>query len=126
MKKFLLIFIISILNVYALNSKIQASYAIGIFDEYKNGENIQHKRITQNDYNGTIYSKIIIFGTYSNSNIEIKLGNSIGYFEKSIPIYNNKKVKIGEEITFKHYNFTKGYFEIKINNKLYDTKVYVK
>ena len=29
-------------------------------------------------------------------------------------------------MTFKHYNIDKGYFEVRINNKLYDTKVFVK
>ena len=31
-----------------------------------------------------------------------------------------------EEITFKHYTVEKGYFEVRINNKLYDTKVFIK
>ena len=34
--------------------------------------------------------------------------------------------KIAEEITFKHYTVEKGYFEVRINNKLYDTKVFIK
>ena len=59
-------------------------------------------------------------------NIEVKIGNSLGYLENSLPIYNNQKIYIGEELTFKHYNVSKGYFEVKIDNKLYDTKVFVK
>ena len=33
-------------SLFAFDSKIQASYAIAIFDENKNGENIQHKKMT--------------------------------------------------------------------------------
>lgn len=126
MNKFIYLLILSTITLSGFESNIQASYAVGIFDEKGNGENIQHKKITDNDYNGTCFSKIIIFGNSSNSNIQVKIGNSLGYFEKSIPIYNNKKIKIGEEITFKHYNIKKGYFEVKINNKLYDTKVLIR
>jgi hypothetical protein len=125
MNKFIYLLIFTTITLFGFGSNIQASYAIGIFDEKGNGENIQHKRITDNNYNGTCFSKIVIFGNSSNSNIQVKIGNSLGYFVKSISIYNNK-IKIGEEITFKHYNIEKGYFEVKINNKLYDTKVFVK
>ena len=58
--------------------------------------------------------------------IEVKIGNALGYFESSIPIYNKQKIYIAEELTFKHYNVSKGYFEVKINDKIYDTKVFVK
>jgi hypothetical protein len=126
MNKFIYLLIFTTITLFGFGSNIQASYAIGIFDEKGNGENIQHKRITDNNYNGTCFSKIVILGNSSNSNIQVKIGNSLGYFVKSISIYNNNKIKIGEEITFKHYNIEKGYFEVKINNKLYDTKVFVK
>ncbi|MDZ7819744.1 MAG: hypothetical protein U5K55_14540 [Aliarcobacter sp.] len=106
--------------------KFKASYAIAIFDENGDGENIQHKKITSNDYNGICYSKIVIFGNFINSKVEVKIGDSLGYYENSISIYNKQKIKIGEELTFKHYNIQKGYFEVRINNKLYDTKVFVK
>ena len=43
-----------------------------------------------------------------------------------ISIYNKQKIYIAEELTFKHYNVSKGYFEVKINDKIYDTKVFVK
>ena len=36
------------------------------------------------------------------------------------------KIKIGEELTFKHFNVKKGYFEVKIDNKIYDSKVFIK
>lgn len=125
MKKFILILLILNLNL-AYSSSIQASYAIGVFHENGNGENIQHKKITDQDYNGTCFSKIVVFGETRNKNIEVKIGNSLGYLENSLPIYNNQKIYIGEELTFKHYNISKGYFEVKIDNKLYDTKVFVK
>ena len=126
MKKFICLLLINCFTLFAFDSKVQASYAIGIFDENGDGENIQHKRVTSNDYNGICYSKIVIFGNFTNSKVEVKIGNSIGYYENSISVYNNQKIKIGEELTFKHYNIQKGYFEVRINNKLYDTKVFVK
>jgi hypothetical protein len=126
MKKILSILLLLSINSLAFEEKVQAAYAIGIFDKQGEGENIQHKRITQNDYNDICFSKIVVFGNTSNSNIEVKIGNSVGYFENSISIYNNKKIKIAEELTFKHYNISKGYFEIRVDNKLFDTKVFVK
>lgn len=126
MKKIILILNTLIITLFAYNSKIEASYAIGIFNEQGNGENIQHKRITQNDYNGICYSRIVVFGDISHKRVEVKIGNSFGYFESSTSVYNKYKIKIGEEMTFKHYNINKGYFEVKINNKLYDTKVFIK
>ena len=126
MKKIIYFLLLSLISLYAFNSNIQASYAIGIFDEYGNGENIQHKKTTDNDYNGTCYSKIVIFGNYFNSNIQVKIGESTGHLENSISIYNKKKIKIGEELTFKHFNVKKGYFEVKIDNKIYDSKVFIK
>ena len=126
MKKIIFILSTFIITVFAYNSKIESSYAIGIFNEKGDGENIQHKRITDNDYNGTCYSRIVVFGNISHDRIEVKIGDSLGYFEKSTSVYNKHKIKIGEEMTFKHNNIDKGYFEIKINNKLYDTKVFIK
>jgi hypothetical protein len=126
MKKTIYLLLINTFTLFAFDSKIQASYAIGIFNEKGKGENIQHKKITSNDYNGICYSKIVIFGNFKNSKVEVKIGNSLGYYENSISVYNNQKIKIGEELIFKHYNIQKGYFEIKIDDKLYDTKVFVK
>lgn len=112
--------------LFASNSEIQASYAVGVFHENGNGENIQHKKITDQDYNGICFSKIVVFGEIRNKRIEVKIGNSLGYFESSIPIYNKQNIFIAEELTFKHYNVSKGYFEVKIDNEIYDTKVFVK
>jgi hypothetical protein len=113
------------INLLLTASEIK-SYAIGIFDEYGKGENIQHKRISHKDYNGLCYSRIVVFGNIPSANIKVKIGNSFGHYESSTSVYNKFKIKIAEEMTFKHYNIEKGYFEIKINNKLYDTKVFIK
>jgi hypothetical protein len=126
MKKIILILITFVITLFAYNSNIKASYAIGIFNEKGDGENIQHKRITDNNYNGICYSRIVVFGNISHERVEVKIGDSLGYFEKSTSVFNKNKIKIGEEMTFKHYNIDKGYFKVKINNKLYDTKVFIK
>lgn len=126
MGKYLLYLFIFASNLFSYNSNIQNSYAIGIFDEEGKGENIQHKIKTLEDYNGICFSKIVVFGILSNNKIEVKIGDSIGHLENSIPVYNKQKIKIGEELTFKHYNVSKGYFEIRIDEKLYDSKVFVK
>lgn len=127
MKKSLLIPFLAISSLFAFDSNIQASYAIGIFHENGKGENIQHKKITDQDYNGTCFSKIVIFGDYnSNSNIEVKIGDSIGHFINKTPVFNDRNIRIGYELTFKHYTIRKGLFQVKIDNKLYDSKVFVK
>ena len=126
MKKIILILITFVITLFAYNSKIEAAYAIGIFDEKGDGENIQHKRITNKDYNNICYSRIVVFGNIPHARVQVKIGNSLGHFEKSIFVYNKHKIKIAEEITFKHYTVEKGYFEVRINNKLYDTKVFIK
>ena len=117
--------LILFINLFLDASDIKA-YAIGIFNEKGDGENIQHKRITDNDYNHICYSRIVVFGNISHERVEVKIGDSLGYFEKSTSVVNKHKIKIGEEMTFKHYTVEKGYFEVKVNNKLYDTKVFVK
>jgi hypothetical protein len=128
MKKiFILItLLLTITQANAYSTKIKTAHAIGIFHKNGNGENIQHVRKTKDDYNGICYSKIVIFGKLNNINVKVKIGNSIGSFIKRIPIYNKQKIKIAQEMTFKHYNVTKGYIEVRINNKLYDSKVFVK
>jgi len=113
-------------SAFAYSSKVTSAYAIGVFDKNGNGENIQHVRKTKNDYNGECYSKIVVFGRLLGHTPQINIGNSKGHFVKSIPIFNKKKIKIAQEITFKHYNVTKGYFEVRVFGKLYDSKVYVK
>jgi hypothetical protein len=109
-----------------MSPDIESSFATGIFHENGMGEKIQHKRVTDEDYQGTCYSKIAVLGKIQHKNIQVKIGDSLGYFENIIPIYNIKNIKIGEEITFKHYNVSSGYFEVKIDGKIYDYKVFVK
>ena len=89
MKKILSILLLLSINSLAFEEKVQAAYAIGIFDKQGEGENIQHKRITQNDYNDICFSKIVVFGNTSNSNIEVKIGNSPD-FRKSTTNTHNK------------------------------------
>lgn len=125
MKKIVLLLIL-LLNL-SYSSNIQKAFAVAVFDEDGKGENIQNKRITENDYNGICYSKIIIFGQFNNNlNLDIKIGNSIGTYESKIPISNQNNIVIGYELTFKHYTVTSGYFEVRIDGKLYDTKVFIK
>lgn len=114
------------LSLFANSSKVSNSYAIGIFDENGKGENIQHVRTTKHDYNGTIYSKIVVFGRLLGETPDVKIGSSKGHLVKSIPIFNAKKIKIANELTFKHYAVSKGYIEVRISQKLFDSKVFVK
>ena len=111
--------------IFAKEKTLQA-FAIAIFDKNGNGENIQHLRFSKNDYNGTCFSKIVVFGNVNVKDITVKIGNSFGHYLNSRPIYSKSKLLIANEITFKHFAITKGYFEIKINDKIFDTKVYIK
>lgn len=124
MKKLFTLILLSKITLFC--SDIHASYAIGIFHENGSGENIQHKKNSDENYDGICFSKIVIFGNQNNNKIEVKIGNSLGHFQNSIPIYNQNKIKIAEELTFKHFNITNAYFQIFIDNKLYDSKVFVK
>ena len=122
-----LILIFFFLFSFSYSNDIYKAFAVAIYDENNHGENIQHSKITQNDYNGICYTKIAIFGKVSNnSKIDINIGNSLGNLENKIPLTNNKNIVIGYEYTFKHYTVDKGYIEVRVDNKLYDSKVYVK
>lgn len=112
--------------VFGFNSNIKAIYAIGIFDKNGKGENIQHLLKTQNNYNNTCFTKIFIIGKSFNKIPQVSIGTSKGHYQKRVSIYNSKKIKIGEELLFKHYKVTKGYIQIKLEGKIYDTKVFVK
>jgi hypothetical protein len=114
------------LSLYAFSTKISSAHAIAIFDKQGNGENIQHLRISKHDYNGLCYSKIVVIGKLNKTMPTVNIGSSKGHFQKSISIYNRDKIKIGEELTYKHENVTKGYFEVRILGKLFDTKVFIK
>lgn len=126
MKSLILLSVFFTLNLHSYSSNIQNAVAIGIFDKNGNGENIQHKRETKYGYDGICYSKIVVFGFLNQSKPKVIIGNSIGKQIHSIPVYNQYKEKIGEELTFKHYTIRSGQFKVYIDDKLYDSKVYVK
>ena len=122
-----LIFLFFLLLSFSYSNTIYKAFAVAIYDENGKGENIQHAKITQNNYSDICYTKIAIFGNINNnSRIEVIIGNSIGNFENKIPLTNDKNIVIGYEYTFKHYTVEKGHIEVKIDNKLYDSKVFVK
>ncbi len=126
MKKFILISLLINLNLFALSSDIQKAIATGVFHANGRGEKVQHVTTTEENYDGTCYSKIAVFGKIDNKNIKVRIGDSLGYFQNSIPIYNIQNILIGYELTFLHYNVTKGLFEVSIDGRIYDSKVFVK
>ena len=126
MKTSILFFILLLQNLL-LGSPIKAAYAIGIFDEKGNGENIQHVRHTKANYDGTCFTKVFVVGkTLQNNNVEVKIGNALGHYQSSKPIFNTQNIKIGEVLTFKHYGVTNGLIVVSKQNKIFDTKVFVK
>lgn len=125
MKKFILLLIIFISPLFSYNTKVTGAYAIGIFDAGGNGENIQHVKRTKADYNGTCFTKVFIVGKSFKTKPIVKIGNSIGHFQSSKPIFSKLKIKIGEVLIFKHNRVTKGLIQVIFKNKLYDSKVYV-
>ncbi|WP_072679944.1 hypothetical protein [Arcobacter sp. LA11] len=126
MKKAILLLILTLTQLFSYNTNVKAAYAIGIFDESGNGENVQHVRKTKHDYNNTCYTKVFVVGTFFKLKPDVYIGNSKGHFQSSKSIYNKRKIKIGEVLTYKHHAVTKGYFKVLFRNKLYDTKVFVK
>lgn len=126
MKIFIFILLFCTLNLFSLSDDIKEAYAIAVFHDNGNGENVQHKKTTDADYNGDCFSKIAVLGKIKNNDIQVRIGNSVGYFVNSISIFNVQNIKIGTEITFRHYNVSKGYFEVKIDGRIVDSKVYVK
>jgi len=126
MKKIIYILLFTALNIFALSDNVQEAYAIGVFHLNGQGENVQHKKITDEDYNGECFSKIAVLGKIQNKDIQVRIGDSVGYYENDVPIFNVKNIKIGTEITFRHYNVSRGYFEVKIDGRILDSKVLVK
>ncbi len=120
------IFILLFLTFHSLYAQTIKAYAIGIFDKNGNGENIQNKRTSTHNYNNTCFSKVAIFSKTKSITPKVNIGSSIGHFIKREPIYNKQGIKIGEELLYKHYNITKGYFEVRVNNRLVDSKVFIK
>ena len=126
MKKLILLFFIILSYGFSYQSNIKGIYAIGIFDSSGKGENIQHLRKTKADYNGTCYTKVFVYGNSLKIKPQVKIGNSIGHYQSSRPIFSPRKIKIGEELLYKHYNVSNGLIKVTFRNKLYDSKVYVK
>ena len=110
------------------SNEIQKAFLVAIISNDGKIENVQHKTSTNNSYTGDIFSKVAIIGNYNkNTNIVVKINHSIGKLIQKEPLYNNINKKIyGYELSFKHLDIKKGYFEIFIDGKLYDTKVFVK
>lgn len=128
MKKLIFIIFFLTSTFITANSNIQKAIAVAIYHEDETGENVQHKKITTYDYNGTCYTKIAIFGSYDkNTKVEVRVGDSLGIYQSNTPLFNKYTKKIfGYELTFKHQNVSKGYFEVKVDNKLYDSKTFIK
>ncbi len=122
-----LILILSILFSISYSNQINKAFVFAIFDENGKSENLQNSYSTQNDYNEICYTKIAVFGKIlHNTNVTVNIGNSIGNFESKTPITDIRKIVIGYEYTFKHYSVTSGRIEVKVDNKLYDARVFVK
>jgi hypothetical protein len=126
MKKIILLLTFLLLPLFSYKTNIKGIYAIGIFDENGKGENVQHLKKTKADYNGTCYTKIFVYGNSLRIKPLVKIGNSLGYYQSSRPIYNKRKIKIGEEMTFKHYKVSKGLISVSLKNRIFDSKVFVK
>lgn len=126
MKKILLSIIILINFAFAYKAEIKGIYAVGIFNEAGNGENIQHVTRTKADYNGTCFTKIFLYGTAFNTKPEVTIGDSLGYYVSSTPIYDKINIKIGEELLYKHFNVTSGLIRVTLRDRVYDSKVFVK
>ena len=126
MKKLILISFLINLNLFALSSDIKEALAVGVFHEDGTGEKVQHKRITDENYDGTCFSKIVVIGKIENKSIKVRIGESLGYIQNTTHVYNVQNILIGEEITFLHNTVTKGLIEVSIDGRIYDSKVFVK
>ena len=124
MKKLLFIFFcFAFLNA----SDIQKAFLVAVYDKNR-VENVQHKIKTDFQYRGEVFFKVAIIGNYNkNVNVITKINSSNGKLINTETLYNNLTKKIyGYELTFRHLDVQKGYFEVFIDGKLYDTKVFVK
>ena len=126
MKTLILTLIFIKLQLFAFSNDVKRIFAIGIFDTSKKGENLQNTRETKRDYNGVCYTKIYLYGRITKMKPKVKIGNSIGHYENSQAVYNKEKIKIGQIITYKHYNVTDGILKVYLGKKLYDSRIYVK
>ncbi|RBQ29129.1 hypothetical protein [Aliarcobacter vitoriensis] len=130
MKKYIFALLFVVSYAFASN-EIQKAFLVALFTNNGKGENVQHKITTTLSYvnKGEIISKVAIIGNYNkNTKVIVKLAGIEGKLLDELTLYNdiNKKV-FGTELTFKHNNIPKkGYFEVFVDGKLYDTKVFVK
>lgn len=126
MKKLLFIFF-SFSFIFLNASDIQKAFLVAVYDQNR-VENVQHKIKTDFQYRGEVFFKVAIIGNYNkNVNVLTKINNSNGKLINTQELYNNLTKKIyGYELTFRHLDLEKGYFEVFIDGKLYDTKVFVK
>lgn len=126
MKKLLFIFF-SFSFIFLNANDIQKAFLVAVYDENR-VENVQHKIKTDFQYRGEVFFKVAIIGNYNkNVNVITKINNSNGKLINTQELYNNLTKKIyGYELTFRHLDVEKGYFEVFIDGKLYDTKVFVK
>ena len=126
MKKLLFIFF-SFSFIFLNASDIQKAFLVAVYDQNR-VENVQHKIKTDFQYRGEVFFKVAIIGNYNkNVNVITKINNSNGKLINTQELYNNLTKKIyGYELTFRHLDVEKGYFEVFIDGKLYDTKVFVK
>ncbi|PRM98109.1 hypothetical protein [Aliarcobacter cryaerophilus] len=126
MKKLLFIFF-SFSFIFLNANDIQKAFLVAVYDENR-VENVQHKIKTDFQYRGEVFFKVAVIGNYNkNVNVITKINNSNGKLINTQELYNNLTKKIyGYELTFRHLDVEKGYFEVFIDGKLYDTKVFVK
>lgn len=127
MKKLLTLLFLINLNLFALPADdIKEAFAIGVFHQSGAGEKVQNKKTTDENYNGTCFSKVAVLGKLRNQNIKVKIGSSLGYFQAKAPIFNIKNILIGYELTFLHEDVTSGILQVNIDGKIYDSKLFVK
>lgn len=126
MKKLLFIFF-NFSFIFLNANDIQKAFLVAVYDQNR-VENVQHKIKTDFQYRGEVFFKVAIIGNYNkNVNVITKINNSNGKLINTQELYNNLTKKIyGYELTFRHLDVEKGYFEVFIDGKLYDTKVFVK
>ncbi|QDF28025.1 hypothetical protein [Halarcobacter anaerophilus] len=123
----IIILLLSLLytQLFAFSSDVKQAFAVAINDEKGKGENIQHIKKTKNDYNGTCFTKIYVRGDFFNQKPRVFIGNSLGHYESSKPVFN-KKILIGKILIFKHYGVEQGVLKVYFGKKLFDARVYVK
>jgi len=123
------VLIFFIFSSYLYANDIQKAFLASIYDnQYNLIENVQHKTITNNKYFGTYLFNVVVIGNY-NKNVKVvtKINNSVGKLIKTEVLFNKINKRVYGKILFFELNVEQsGYFEVFINNKLYDTKVFIR